>query len=134
MRLLTLRNDHDGGLDVERQARFVRGGNRSFDGRQHLPLWNPATHCAGYTKSGESDERFQAMSNDFNFERGLEPDRFELAAPPTYHFDVDRREFFRFLGAGVLIVCVLKDARALQESGAGGQGAQGTSLPKEIGA
>jgi isoquinoline 1-oxidoreductase len=74
------------------------------------------------------------MSKDFNFESGLEPDRFELAAAPTYHFDVDRREFFRFLGAGVLIVCVLKDARALQESGAGGQGAQGTSLPKEIGA
>ena len=49
-------------------------------------------------------------------------------------FDVDRREFFRFLGAGVLIICVMKIARALQESGAGGQGAQGASLPKEIGA
>jgi nicotinate dehydrogenase subunit B len=74
------------------------------------------------------------MNKNLNFDGGLEPDRFELAAPPTYHFDVDRREFFRFLGAGVLIVCVMKDARALQESGAGGQGAQGASLPKEIGA
>jgi len=73
------------------------------------------------------------MSKDFNFENALEPDRFEFAAPPTYHFDVDRREFFRFLGAGVLIVCVLRDARALQESGAN-QAAQGASLPKEIGA
>jgi isoquinoline 1-oxidoreductase len=73
------------------------------------------------------------MSKDFNFETSWEPERYELAAPPTYHFDVDRREFFRFLGAGVLIVCVLKDARALQESGAN-QGAQSASLPKEIGA
>jgi nicotinate dehydrogenase subunit B len=73
------------------------------------------------------------MSKDLNFESSLEPERYELAAPPTYHFDVDRRDFFRFLGAGVLIVCVLKDARALQESGAN-QGAQGASLPREIGA
>src|SRR3979411_1652750 len=134
MRLLHFRNDHDCGLAVKCQARFVRGGNRSFYGRQHLPLWHPATHCAGHTKGSEGHERIETMSKDFNFESGLEPDRFELAAPPTYHFDVDRREFFRFLGAGVLIVCVLKDARALQESGAAGQGAQGASLPKEIGA
>jgi nicotinate dehydrogenase subunit B len=72
------------------------------------------------------------MNGDLKFENSLEPERYELAAPPTYHFDVDRREFFRFLGAGVLIVSVLKDARALQESGAAG--AQGPSLPKEIGA
>ena len=71
------------------------------------------------------------MSKDFNFESASEPDRYELAAAPTYHFDIDRREFFRILGAGVLIVGVLKDARALQESGAN-QGV--TSLPKEISA
>jgi isoquinoline 1-oxidoreductase len=73
------------------------------------------------------------MSQDLHFENSLEPERYELTAPPAYHFDVDRREFFRFLGAGVLIVCVMKDARGLQESGAG-QRAQGASLPKEIGA
>ena len=72
------------------------------------------------------------MSKAFEFEKVLEPERYELSAPPTYHFDVDRREFFRFLGAGVLIVSVLKDARGLQESGAAGT--QGPSLPKEIGA
>src|SRR5579864_1525910 len=128
MRLLHLWHDYDGGLVIERQARFVRRGDRPIDGRQHLPLWNPAAHCVGCTEGSESHERVQAMSKDFNFsESSLEPDRFELIAPPTYHFDVDRREFFRFLGAGILIVCVLKDARALQESGAG-QRAQGASL------
>jgi isoquinoline 1-oxidoreductase len=62
----------------------------------------------------------------------LEPERYELTAPPTYHFDVDRREFFRFLGAGILIVSLLINAGAIQESGA--NGAQGASLPRQIGA
>ncbi|MGA8737328.1 MAG: molybdopterin cofactor-binding domain-containing protein [Terriglobales bacterium] len=71
------------------------------------------------------------MSSHQHFATAVEPERYELAASPTYRFEVDRREFFRFLGAGLLIVCVLKDARALQESGAN---KGGESLPKEIGA
>jgi nicotinate dehydrogenase subunit B len=73
------------------------------------------------------------MSKDLNFESSLEPERYELTEPPRYHFELDRREFFKFLGAGVLIVCVLKDAGAFQESGVD-HGAHGNSLPKEIGA
>ena len=34
----------------------------------------------------------------------LEPERYELSTPPAYRFEVDRREFFKFLGAGLLIV------------------------------
>jgi len=62
----------------------------------------------------------------------LEPERYELTAPPLYRFAVDRREFFKFLGAGILIVGVLKNAHALQESGAAKRPDQ--SLSKEIGA
>src|SRR5438309_934294 len=29
----------------------------------------------------------------------LEPERYELQAAPLYHFEVDRREFFRVLGS-----------------------------------
>jgi nicotinate dehydrogenase subunit B len=72
------------------------------------------------------------MSKDADFASPLEPERYELSAPPRYHFAVDRRDFFKFLGAGVLIVCVLKDVRA-QESG-GDKPAQSASLPKDIGA
>ena len=56
----------------------------------------------------------------------------ELSTPPAYRFEVDRREFFKFLGAGLLIVGVLKNAHAFQESGAGRRPDE--SLPKEIGA
>lgn len=72
------------------------------------------------------------MSNELNFHTGLEPERYELSGPPKYRFEVDRREFFKFLGAGILIVSVWSDARG-QESGSS-KGASGESLPKEIGA
>jgi nicotinate dehydrogenase subunit B len=62
----------------------------------------------------------------------LEPERYELTAAPPYRFDLDRRDFFKFLGAGVLVVSVLKPAIIAQESG--GARRRGDSLPKEVGA
>ncbi len=61
----------------------------------------------------------------------LEPERYELRAAAPYRFDVDRRDFFKFLGAGVLVISVLKPAVIAQESGSGRQ-RPGESLPKEI--
>jgi len=60
----------------------------------------------------------------------MEPERYELAAAAPYHFDLGRREFFKFLGAGLLVVSVLKPAVIAQESG--GARRRGESLPKEI--
>jgi nicotinate dehydrogenase subunit B len=73
------------------------------------------------------------MSANPNPRINLEPERYELTAPPTYRFEADRREFFKILGGGLLIVCVLKDAAAMQESGAARRQA-GENLPTEIGA
>jgi CO/xanthine dehydrogenase Mo-binding subunit len=70
------------------------------------------------------------MSASVKSPDALEPERYELAAPPGYRFEVDRRGFFKFLGAGILVVCVLKDAAVAQESG----GFRGEALPTEIGA
>ena len=60
----------------------------------------------------------------------LEPERYELRAAAPYRFDLDRRDFFKFLGAGLLVVSVLKSAIVAQESG--GRQRRGDSLPKEI--
>jgi isoquinoline 1-oxidoreductase len=60
----------------------------------------------------------------------LEPERYEFTESAPYHFDLDRREFFKFLGAGLLVVSVLKPAVVAQESGGGRR--RGDSLPKEI--
>ncbi len=60
----------------------------------------------------------------------IERERYELRAASPYRFDVDRRDFFKFLGAGVLVVSILKPALLAQESGGARRG--GDSLPKEI--
>ena len=71
------------------------------------------------------------MSNRIQSQIPVEPERYEFTAPPPYRFDFDRREFFKFLGAGVLVVSVLKPAVVAQESG-GARQSRGESLPKEI--
>ncbi|HXN25050.1 MAG TPA: molybdopterin cofactor-binding domain-containing protein [Candidatus Dormibacteraeota bacterium] len=63
----------------------------------------------------------------------IEIERYELSAPSAYHFALDRREFFRILGAGVLIFGVLKNAAAFQESGAARR-PSAESMPKAIAA
>lgn len=70
------------------------------------------------------------MSEFISVEVPLEPERYELRAAAPYRFDLDRRDFFKFLGAGLVVVSFLKTAGA-QESG-GGRQRHGDSLPQEI--
>lgn len=62
----------------------------------------------------------------------IEPERYELSAAPAYRFELDRREFFKYLGAGIVVVSVLKGTTLAQESGGGKQ--RGDALPSEISA
>ena len=50
----------------------------------------------------------------------IEPERYEFDAAPRYRFDVDRREFFKVLGCG-LVVILLAETGAAQESGNAGR-------------
>src|SRR5438552_6746961 len=62
----------------------------------------------------------------------IEPERYELHAAPLYRFDLDRREFFKVLGCGVVVLFFVEAAIA-QESGRRGQG-RGGRRPSEISA
>src|SRR5256886_12481140 len=62
----------------------------------------------------------------------IEPERYELHAAPLYRFDLDRREFFKVLGCGVVVLCFVEVALG-QESGRRGQG-RGGRRPSEISA
>jgi nicotinate dehydrogenase subunit B len=73
------------------------------------------------------------MSTKPNFEIAIEPERYELREVPPYRLETDRREFFKYLGAGVLILCAAKAVRGAQESG-GGQRHSSQALPQEISA
>jgi nicotinate dehydrogenase subunit B len=65
----------------------------------------------------------------------LEPERYELFEEPRYQFDVDRREFLRVAGGGILVCLVLGDAVAQQPPRQGrGRGGFGGSGTQELGA
>jgi nicotinate dehydrogenase subunit B len=61
----------------------------------------------------------------------LEVERYELFAGPAYRFDLERRDFFKLLGGGIVLLLAFEHPAAAQESGRGGRG-QG--LPQTIGA
>jgi isoquinoline 1-oxidoreductase len=73
------------------------------------------------------------MSTRAKSQYQIEPERYELLAGPAYHFETDRRDFFKLLGAGLLVVVVMKNVHAAQESGRRGRSGQ-QSLPKDIAA
>lgn len=64
----------------------------------------------------------------------FEPERYELYDDPTYRFEITRRQFLKTLGGGIVVLFILKDASALQESGDRGRQRSGGSMSQEIGA
>jgi nicotinate dehydrogenase subunit B len=71
------------------------------------------------------------MTRKMHLAAGLEPERYELHSPASVIFETDRREFFKFLGAGIFVVCAASNAKAFQESGGGRRNSE-DSFPKEI--
>ncbi|HKV26428.1 MAG TPA: molybdopterin cofactor-binding domain-containing protein [Candidatus Acidoferrum sp.] len=59
-----------------------------------------------------------------------EPERYEFTAAPMHHFDLGRRDFFKFFGAGIAVFLVAKSAAA-QET-APTHGFHREDLPEEI--
>jgi CO/xanthine dehydrogenase Mo-binding subunit len=48
----------------------------------------------------------------------IEPERYELRSNAMHHFNLQRRDFFKVMGAGIAIFSVARNASAAQESGA----------------
>ncbi len=51
----------------------------------------------------------------------IEPERYEFDEPSRYVFDLDRRDFVRLLGGGLVVITTVPVAIAQQESGRAGQ-------------
>ncbi len=60
-----------------------------------------------------------------------EPERYEFREAPIHRFALDRRDFFKFFGAGIVVFATAKEALARQESGGNRQN-HSDALPKEI--
>ena len=64
---------------------------------------------------------------------GDEPERYSSSQPPLHRFPLDRREFLRVLGGGLVVLCLWRDAEA-QESGGRRRRGPEAATPREIGA
>lgn len=49
----------------------------------------------------------------------VEQERYELFERPAYHFELERRDFFKFLGGGLVLLLALDGSADAQESGRG---------------
>ena len=78
-----------------------------------------------------NDERFFVGG----FE-GVEPERYEMRESPRYHFELDRREFFKFAGAGLLVVGIATriPLGQAQEREAASPLTNTSALPKQVSA
>src|SRR5262249_23295733 len=132
MRLLHVRDDHERCCVAQPQRKSGRARNRPVDGRQHVPVRNLSANRRGRTTGCTVDERRRAMTNQLDSDAAIELERYELAESPAYLFEVDRREFFKLFGCGVLVGLALKRGAA-QESGGGRRGGQ-NSMPQDISA
>ena len=79
------------------------------------------------------------MSESWTVEPGLEPERYELHEEPAYLFELDRRDFLKSLGGGILLLCLVDETSAQQpgaqrQGGAGRGRGSGQDVPEEIGA
>jgi nicotinate dehydrogenase subunit B len=73
------------------------------------------------------------MSDRKPFSEAIEPERYELHAPPSYNFELIRRDFLKAVGGGIGVFLLVRTPTALgQESGRRGFG--GEPLPRNIGA
>jgi nicotinate dehydrogenase subunit B len=71
------------------------------------------------------------MMSDTSVKFVPEPERYEFSAGPMHHFALARRDFFKFLGAGIAVFAVAKNSLAKQET-APTHGFHQEELPKDI--
>ncbi len=72
------------------------------------------------------------MNDKLPYEFTIEPERYELFEPPVHHFDLDRRDFAKLVGAGIAIFLISKGTVAQQQGEPGGRGGAGQAAPRDI--
>lgn len=73
------------------------------------------------------------MKSALEMHLAIEAERYELMAGPAYHFGMPRRDFFKMLGGGIVIFCLLDQEVEGQEAGRGRRWG-GEALPQNVSA
>jgi isoquinoline 1-oxidoreductase len=63
----------------------------------------------------------------------IEFERYELRQPAPYRFELDRRDFFKTMGGGLVVLLLVRSYASGQESGRARRGGEGQALPQDIG-
>ena len=75
------------------------------------------------------------MTDDLDHVNSIEPERYELHAAPGYNFNLDRRDFIKTFGLGILFIVPTARAHSQQrDQDESGRGRSGNNLPQEISA
>src|SRR5258705_952342 len=117
MCLLHVGNDCQQRRAPSEESQSQRVGNRAGPTRKHLPLRHTSQNHSRRSAGCQSDAWSKIMSaapEKFI----LEPERYELRSSALHHFNLQRRDFFKVMGAGIAIFTVAANASAAQESGA----------------
>src|SRR5207237_10101997 len=110
---------------------YEKRSRRSFIPTKSLPERNAPAHHRGSTTRSEDDRGGCAMNTTKeNFI--AEPERYEFSALPIHQFELQRRDFFKILGAGIAVLLSAKDALAAQETAPGSRSFHNEEPPKEI--
>src|SRR5690242_3180687 len=109
MRVLHLRNDYVRRGIIAHGSKPNRNKNQRSTRRKHLSLRHPPSHRRRRAARGPLDdplnERRSTMNEHTTVPLAIEPERYELREARAYVFDLTRRDLFKFLGAGALILC-----------------------------
>jgi nicotinate dehydrogenase subunit B len=72
------------------------------------------------------------MMRGFEKKLVIEPERYEFAARPIHAFELQRRDFFKLLGAGIAVFSVAERTPAGAQESGGARGFRGEEAPKDI--
>jgi nicotinate dehydrogenase subunit B len=72
------------------------------------------------------------MMRGFEKKFVIEPERYEFAARPIHAFELQRRDFFKLLGAGIAVFSVAERTPAGAQESGGARGFRGEEAPKDI--
>src|SRR5437763_1029667 len=90
----------------EVRAPELHGSSRSSTPRQaNQP---PVPERFGVTYHSSRITIGAKMSEFTETQQPIEPERYELTEPPAYRFRPGRREFFQWLGGGLLVLFILE--------------------------
>src|SRR6516164_8343857 len=122
MRLLHAGHDHVRPCAARRQSAAIERRDQATHERQRLPLRNLPAHSRG-----DSSRRHRSQKAMKEIDLNEAELHAQTVAPVRHLFDMNRRELFKFLGAGVVVGVCARTGLA-QESGR----AQGEAIPQDL--